>query len=312
MEKHKKIFIAGGTGMVGSALVRKLKEKGFENILAPGRKELDLMDRIAVREYFEKEKPSYVILAAAKVGGIKANSDFPADFIYENLEIQNNVIKEALDGKVEKFCFIGSSCVYPVHCPQPMKEEYLLTGPLEPTNEGYSLAKIAGLKMVQFFRKQYNFPGISVMPCNLYGKNDCFDLNNSHVLSALVRRFVDALDNGLDEVEVWGSGKAIREFMNVDDAADGILFMMENYSGEEIVNLGTGSDVTIKELAETIKKLVAFNGEIKWDRTKPDGMMRKCLDITRMKELGFEAKISLEEGIKELINDYRQIKKENK
>jgi GDP-L-fucose synthase len=308
MKTTYKIYVAGHIGMVGSAIVRALKKSGFGNLLLRSSSELDLRDPLAVEKFFEAKKPDVVILAAARVGGIQANIDHPAEFLYENLAIQNNVIHQSFLKGVKKFCFLGSSCVYPRECPQPMKEEYLLTGPLEPTNEGYALAKIAGLKMVEFYRKQYGFPGISVMPCNLYGTNDSFDPKNSHVLSSLIKKFVDAVEGGAESVTIWGTGRVRREFMHVDDAAEAILFLMERYDSPQIINVGWGEDVSIKELAFLIAKKAGFEGEFVWDKSKPDGMPRKCLDVSRMKALGFTPKIHLEDGIQKTIEEYKELK----
>ncbi|MCK5218942.1 GDP-L-fucose synthase, partial [bacterium] len=246
---------------------------------------------------------------AARVGGIQANIDHPAEFLYENLAIQNNVIHQSYLSGVKKICFLGSSCIYPKECPQPMKEEYLLTGPLETTNEGYALAKIAGVKMIEFYRKQYGFCGISVMPCNLYGTNDSFDPLHSHVLSALVKKFVDAVDNKAQSVTMWGTGTARREFMHVDDAAEAILFLMEYYDSPQLINIGWGEDISIKELALLIAQKVGFEGELIWDTTKPDGMLRKCMDVSRIKTLGYAPKITLEKGIQKTIEEYREFKR---
>ncbi|MDR4508979.1 MAG: GDP-L-fucose synthase [Candidatus Brocadiaceae bacterium] len=312
MRIQDKIFVAGHKGMVGSAIVRLLKKRGFNNLLLRARDELDLRDAVSVNEFFERERPAVVILAAGRVGGILANSTYPADFLYENLAIQNNVIHLSHKYGSGKFCFLGSSCIYPRECPQPMKEEYLMTGPLEPTNEGYALAKIAGLKMVEFYRRQYGFCGISVMPCNLYGTNDSFDPHESHVLSALVKRFVDAVDAGLDEISLWGTGSARREFMHVDDAAGAIMYLIEQYDSPQLMNIGSGEDISIKDLASLVALRVGFTGKISWDASKPDGMPRKLLDVSRMKALGFAPEITLEEGIKKTIEEYRILKDDDK
>ncbi|HNX75904.1 MAG TPA: GDP-L-fucose synthase [Candidatus Rifleibacterium sp.] len=308
MEKHSKIYIAGHKGMVGSSIMRCLKAKGFDNLISRTSKDLDLRDSAAVKGFFASEKPDYVFLAAAKVGGIKANMTFPAEFLYDNLMIQNNVIKESHLAKVKKICFLGSSCIYPRECPQPIKEEYLLTGPLEPTNEGYALAKISGLKLVNYFHRQYGLQAICPMPCNLYGPGDSFDLENSHVLSSLVKRFSDAADNGVREITLWGSGVARREFLHVDDLARAVVFLMENYDSSEVINVGSGKDLSIKELAGLIAEKTGFSGRIDWDPSKPDGMLRKCLDVSRITELGFSPKISLSTGIDGVIEDYRRLK----
>ncbi len=308
MEKSAKIYVAGHRGLVGSAIVRHLRDAGYNNLILKTHSELDLISQEAVREFFEAEKPEYVFLAAAKVGGIRANMESPAQFLYDNIVIQTNIIHQAYLSGVKKILILGSSCIYPRECPQPMKEEYLLDGKLEPTNEGYALSKIVALKMGEFYKRQYGFNAISVMPCNLYGQNDSFDPLHSHVLSATVKKFVDAIDEGKDTVVMWGSGNARREFLNVDDMASACLFMMEHYEGETFVNIGCGEDWSIRELAEMVARLTGFKGKIEWDTTKPDGMMKKCMDVTRMKEMGFEPKISLEEGIKHVIEEYKQFK----
>lgn len=298
MKKDSKIYVAGHRGLVGSAIVRNLKSKGYTNIIGKTHKELNLTNQIAVRKFFEEEKPEYVFLAAAHVGGINANNTHPAEFIYENLEIQNNVIKAAHDYKVKKLLFLGSSCIYPKMCPQPIKEEYLLSGYLEPTNEAYALAKISGLKMCQFFKRQYGDNFISCMPTNLYGPNDNFDLETSHVMPALIRKFHEAKVNNEPFVEVWGTGKPLREFLHVDDMADGCVYLMEHYDGEEHVNIGTGKEVTIRELAETIKEVVSFKGELRFNTDKPDGTPRKLLDVSKLEGVGWKYKIELRDGIK--------------
>ena len=312
MEKSAKIYVAGHRGLVGSAIVRHLQAVGYHNLILRTHAELDLISQDAVRVFFETEKPEYVFLAAAKVGGIRANMESPAQFLYDNIVIQTNIIHQAYLSGVKKIIILGSSCIYPRECPQPMKEEYLLDGKLEPTNEGYALSKIVALKMGEFYKRQYGFNAISVMPCNLYGQNDSFDPLHSHVLSATVKKFVDAVDEGKDTVVMWGTGDARREFLNVDDMAAACLFMMERYEGETFINIGCGKDYSIKELAETVGRLTGFKGKIEWDTTKPDGMMRKCMDVTRMKAMGFEPKISLEQGIKNVIEEYKQYKKQIK
>ena len=299
LDRNKKIYIAGHRGLVGSALVRKLEKEGFTNIITRSHQELDLTRQKDVEEFFEREKPDYAILAAAKVGGIYANDTYPADFIMKNLQIECNVIDSAYKNHVQKLMFLGSSCIYPKECPQPIKEEYLLSDYLEKTNEAYALAKIAGLKMCSYYNKQYGTNYISVMPCNLYGINDNFSLENSHVLPALMRKFHEAKIKGESQVTVWGSGKPLREFLNVDDLADACLFLMDNYEGNDFFNVGYGEEITIMELAELVKKTVGFAGEIVMDASKPDGTMRKLTDISRIKELGWKPKISLEEGLKE-------------
>lgn len=306
MNKQAKIFVAGHRGMVGSAIYRLLNKRGYSNILVAEKKEVDLLNQQQVSSFFNTHKPEYVILAAARVGGIQANLENPARFLYENLVIQNNVIHQSYLHGVKKFVFLGSSCIYPKESPQPMKEEYLLTGKLEPTNEGYAIAKIAGLKMTQFYEKQFGMPGISVMPCNLYGPNDSFDLQHSHVLSALVKRFCDAVASKQSELVLWGTGIARREFMHVDDMAEATLHMMEHYHSNEFINVGWGEDVTIKELAETIAAKTGFTGSIKWNATKPNGMLRKCMDVTRMRATNFAPKIGLSQGIDQMIRLYRE------
>lgn len=302
MLKNSKIYVAGSNGMVGSAIVRSLKRNGFTTILEKSSKELDLKDQKAVQQFFKNEQPEYVFLAAAKVGGIHANNQYPATFIYDNLMIQNNVIHAAYENQVKKLLFLGSSCIYPKMAPQPLKEEYLLTGALEPTNEAYAIAKIAGLKMCQFYKQQYGCNFISAMPTNLYGENDNFHLQNSHVLPALLRKFIEAKKNNQNEVSIWGSGAPMREFLYVDDLAEACLFLMENYNEKETVNIGTGEDITIKQLAETIQKMVGFKGNLVFDATKPDGTPRKLLDVSKINTLGWKHKINLEEGITKTIN----------
>jgi GDP-L-fucose synthase len=308
MNKSKKIYVAGHNGMVGSATVRHLQEAGYTNLIYKTSKELNLTNQAAVHKFFEAEKPEIVILAAAKVGGIQANIENPATFLVDNLNIQNNICEASLKNGVEKLVFLGSSCIYPKESPQPMKEEYLLTGKLEPTNEGYALAKIAGLKLLSGMQKQYGFNSISLMPCNLYGPNDSFDLKHSHVLSALVKRFTDATDNNDTDITLWGTGIARREFLHVDDVARAIVYMMENYNDPNFINIGCGYDVSIKELAEMIAAKTGFKGQIKWDSTKPDGMLRKCMDVSRQKEIGFEPEITLEQGVDQMISIYKKIK----
>lgn len=308
MDKKKKIYISGHNGMVGSATMRLLQKQGYTNLVYKSSKELNLTNQAAVHAFFEAEKPEIVILAAAKVGGIQANIDNPATFLIDNLQIQNNICEASLKNGVEKLVFLGSSCIYPKESPQPMKEEYLLTGKLEPTNEGYALAKIAGLKLLEGMYKQYGFKSISLMPCNLYGPNDSFDLKHSHVLSALVKRFTDAADNNDADITLWGTGIARREFLHVDDVARAIVYMMENYNDPNFINIGCGYDVSIKELAEMIAAKTGFKGEIKWDSTKPNGMLRKCMDVSRQKELGFEPAISLEQGVDQMISIYKTLK----
>ena len=302
MNKDAKIYVAGHRGLVGSAIVRNLQNKGYTNIIYRTHKELDLINQEAVRTFFQEEKPEYVFLAAAKVGGIHANNTYPADFIYDNLMIQNNVIKAAHDFEVKKLLFLGSTCIYPKMAPQPIKEEYLLTGALEETNEAYAIAKIAGLEMCKFFKIQYGDNFISCMPTNLYGPNDNFDLKNSHVLPALIRKFHEAKVNNSEVVEVWGTGTPLREFLYVDDMADACVFLMENYEGEQHVNIGTGEEVSIRELAETIKKVVGFEGELVFNTDMPDGTPRKLTTVDKLHGLGWKHKVSLNEGIKLAYN----------
>jgi GDP-L-fucose synthase len=304
MNKESKIYVAGHRGMVGSAIVRKLKELGYTNLILKTRKELDLTNQFQVNQFFNLERPEYVFLAAAKVGGIRANNEFRADFIYENLIIQSNVIKASHNTGVKKLLFLGSSCIYPKLCPQPIKEEYLLTGLLESTNDAYAIGKISGIKMCQDFNKQYGTNYISVMPTNLYGPNDNYDLNNSHVLPALIRKFHDAKVEGKEKVEIWGTGTPKREFLYVDDLADACLYLMTNYNGSEIVNIGTGEDITIKDLANLVKEVVGFEGDIYFNTEMPDGTPRKLLDVNRIKGLGWTYKTSLKEGIQKTYADY--------
>ncbi len=298
LHKSDKIYVAGHRGLVGSAIIRNLEKNGYNNLLLRTSKELDLTSQQDVNKFFEIEKPDYVFLAAAKVGGIHANDTYPADFIRENLQIQTNVIDAAYRNGTKKLLFLGSSCIYPKLAPQPMKEEHLLTGELEPTNEWYAIAKIAGIKMCQAYKKQYGFNAISLMPTNLYGPGDNFNLANSHVMPALIRKFHDAKINDLPEVEVWGTGTPKREFLHVDDMADASVFLMNNYDGEEFVNVGVGNDVTIRELAESVKKAVAYEGELRFDASKPDGTPRKLLDVTKLNNIGWQAGIQLDDGIK--------------
>lgn len=304
MEKTAKIYVAGHRGLVGSAIVRNLEQKGYTNIIKRTHKELDLTSQEQVKAFFKKEKPDYVFLAAAKVGGINANNTYPADFIYENLAIETNVIKAAHDHKVKKLLFLGSTCIYPKNAPQPIKEEYLLSGYLEPTNEAYAIAKIAGLEMCKFFKRQYGDHFISCMPTNLYGPEDNFDLQNSHVLPALIRKFHEAKIENKKEVEIWGTGTPLREFLYVDDMADACVFLMENYDGEEHVNIGTGEELTIRELAETVKEVVAFGGELSFNAEMPDGTPRKLCDVTKLQNLGWKHQIELRDGIEKAYRWY--------
>ncbi|MDP1677522.1 MAG: GDP-L-fucose synthase [Bacteroidota bacterium] len=304
MEKNAKIYVAGHRGLVGSAIVRLLRGQGFTNLIVRTHAELELADQLAVRSFFEKEKPDYVFLAAAKVGGIYANNSYPAEFIYQNLAVQNNVIHFSYQSGVKKLCFLGSSCIYPKLAPQPIKEEYLLDGKLEPTNEPYAIAKIAGIELAKSYNRQYGTNYISVMPTNLYGPNDNFDLQNSHVLPALIRKFVEAKQHKTPSVILWGSGKPRREFLYVDDMADACIFLMNNYDGKEFVNIGTGEDVTILEVANLIKDIVGYNGVLEFDSTKPDGSPRKLLDVSKIHSLGWKAKYSLREGLTKAIDWY--------
>jgi len=297
MQKNSKIFVAGHKGMVGSAIVRELTKQGYNNIITRTHKELDLINQQAVTEFFAKEKPEFVFLAAAKVGGIEANRTQLGAFTYENLQIQNNIIHNSYLTQVKRLMFLGSSCIYPKLSPQPIKEEYLLTGELEPTNYGYAIAKIAGVKMCEAYKTQYGCDFVSVMPTNLYGVNDNFDLKNSHVLPALLRKFHEAKIRGDKEVEVWGSGNPRREFLYADELAQACVFIMNKKESVGLINVGVGYDVTIKELAELIKKTVGFTGELKFDPTKPDGTLRKLMDVSKVNSLGWSAKISLEEGL---------------
>lgn len=298
MRKQSKIYVAGHRGLVGSAIVRKLLAEGYENLLLRTKAELNLLCQSAVETFFEREKPEHVFLAAAKVGGILANKMEKADFIYENLQIQNNIVHSAWKNGVTKLLFLGSSCIYPKMCVQPIKEEYLMTGPLEETNDAYALAKIAGIKMCQSYNAQYGTNFISVMPTNLYGPNDNFDLESSHVLPAMIRKFHEAKLAGAPQVTLWGTGTPRREFLHVDDLATAIVYLMQTYDGSEIVNIGTGEDVTIKELAELVRKEVGYEGEIAWDTTKPDGTPRKWLDVSKLHALGWKHSIALQDGIR--------------
>ena len=304
MELNSKIYIAGHKGMVGSAILRNLQEKGYKNFLLKTSSELDLKKTQQVDEFFETEKPDYVFLAAAKVGGIQANNSFRADFLYDNLMIQNNIIHASFVNKVKKLLFLGSSCIYPKLAPQPLKEDYLLSGYLEDTNEPYAIAKIAGIKLCESYFRQHGCNFFSVMPTNLYGKNDNYDLNNSHVLPALIRKFHHAKENNLPFVEIWGTGSPLREFLNADDLSDACVFLMRNYNEHKHVNIGTGTDISIKDLALLIQKTTGYTGELKYDLSKPDGTPRKLLDVNLLNNLGWKHKISLEEGIRLVYEDY--------
>lgn len=305
MDKGAKIYVAGHRGLVGSAILRRLQAEGYQNLVLRTRKELDLTDQRAVYRFFDEERPEYVFLAAAKVGGILANATYPADFIRENLLIQTHVIDAAYRYGVKKLLFLGSSCIYPKYAPQPMREEYLLTGPLEPTNEAYAVAKIAGIKMCQAYRRQYGFNAVSLMPTNLYGPGDNFDLETSHVIPALIRKFHEAKVRGEPHVVVWGTGTPRREFLHVDDLADAALFLMRYYEGEDIINVGVGEDISIRELAELVAKVVGFQGEIVYDTSKPDGTPRKLLDVSRLFSMGWRPRIPLEEGIEQTYAWFR-------
>lgn len=306
MDKKSKIYVAGHRGLVGSAIVRKLQENGYNNITSKTHSELDLTDSYQVEEFFKNERPEYVFLAAAKVGGILANNTYPADFIFENLKIQNNVIGMAHKYNVKKLMFLGSSCIYPKMCSQPIKEEYLLSGYLEPTNEAYALAKISGLKMCEFFNKQYGTNFISVMPTNLYGPYDNYHPENSHVMPALIRRFHEAKINNSKEVVVWGSGTPLREFLYSEDMADACIYLMDTYEGNDFFNIGTGKEITIKGLAEMVKEVVDYKGTLTFDSSKPDGTPRKLLDVTRLSEAGWKYKTELREGIEKAYKWYVQ------
>ncbi len=304
MEKSAKIYVAGHRGMVGSAIVRCLQAQGYENIVTRTSKELDLRRQDQVEKFFAEEKPDYVFLAAAKVGGIMANSKHPADFMYDNMILEMNVIKAAYDNQVKKLMFLGSSCIYPRMAPQPMPESCLLTSALEQTNEAYALAKISGLKYCEYLNRQYNTDYISVMPTNLYGPNDNYHPEHSHVLPALIRRFHEAKEAGLPSVTIWGTGTPLREFLYVDDLADACVYLMNTYSGNETVNLGTGKELTIKELAETVKRVVGYEGTIEFDTSKPDGTPRKLLDVSKLEKLGWKYKTELEDGIRLAYDDF--------
>lgn len=303
MQHKDKIYVAGHRGLVGSAILRALENQGFTNLVTRTSQELDLRDYQNTAEFFAKEKPDYVFLAAAKVGGIQANNTYRADFLYENMMIQNNVIHHAHLNNVKKLLFLGSSCIYPKMAPQPLKEDSLLTGTLEPTNEPYAIAKIAGIKMCDAYRSQYNSNFISAMPTNMYGPNDNYDLNNSHVLPALLRKFHEAKEQNLPEVTVWGTGTPLREFLHSDDLADACIFLMQNYDDFGHVNVGIGEDISIKDLTLLVKKIVGYEGQIVWDTSKPDGTPRKLMDVSKINDLGWKAKIGLEEGITKVYKE---------
>lgn len=306
MKKTSKIFVAGHRGMVGSAIVRKLQSEGYQNLILKSSAELDLRNQAAVENFFEIEKPEYVFLAAAKVGGIMANNTYRADFLYENLMIESNVIHQSYVHKIKKLLFLGSSCIYPKLAPQPLKEEYLLSGYLEETNEPYAIAKIAGIKLCESYRRQYGCDFISAMPTNLYGPNDNYDLNNSHVLPALIRKFYEAKINQKSTVEVWGSGTPLREFLHVDDLANACYFLMQNYNELQFVNIGFGSDLSIKELALLIKQVVGFDGDIIWNTSRPDGTPRKLMDSSYIRKLGWNPSINLKDGLTQVYNDFKK------
>ena len=313
MNKESKILITGSSGMVGSALTKNLLGSGFTNLLIPSRMELDLQNCSSVDAYFRKNKPEYVFMIAAKVGGIAANISDPVGFLQENLELELNLFKACFKYKTKKNLFLGSSCIYPNNSSQPIKEEYLMTGPLEPTNEGYALSKIVGLSLAKYYHVQYKMKTICPMPCNIYGTNDHFELDKSHVLSALIRKFVDAKDNNLNEVTLWGTGIARREFIHVEDVAKALIYLMSSdYEQPDIINIGYGSDVSIQELAEKIKNKVGFIGCISWDSTKPNGMLRKCMDVSKMRGLGYAPSISLEQGIERTIQEYMGLKQKRR
>ena len=307
MEKKSKIYIAGHRGMVGSAIIRRLQKDGFTNIVTRTSKELNLIDQQAVADFFAVEKPDFVFLAAAKVGGIVANNTYRAEFIYENIMIQSNIIHNSYLNNVKKILFLGSSCIYPKMAPQPLKEEYLLTGLLESTNEPYAIAKIAGIKMCDAYRSQYGCNFISVMPTNLYGPNDNYDLNNSHVLPALIRKFHNAKAQNVSYVEIWGTGAPMREFLHVNDLADACFFLMQNYNEPGLINIGVGEDISIKDLALLVKKIVNYEGELKFDSTKPDGTPRKLMDVSKLHSFGWKHKINLEEGITSVYKDVQDV-----
>lgn len=303
MDLNSKIYVAGGRGMVGSSIIRHLKSKGYKNILAPNSTELNLINQKEVQDFFKLEKPEYVFLAAAKVGGIYANNTYPADFLYQNLMIESNIIHESYINNVKKLLFLGSSCIYPKLAPQPLKEDALLTGSLESTNEAYAIAKIAGIELCKFYRRQYGCDFISAMPTNLYGYNDNFDLENSHVLPAMIRKFHEAKINNSPNVTIWGSGTPLREFLFVDDLAEACLFLMNHYSAEEHINVGSGKEISILDLAKLVKSIIGFDGEIVLDLSKPDGTPRKTMDVSKINLLGWKHKIELEEGVK-LVYDW--------
>jgi GDP-L-fucose synthase len=304
MKPADKIYVAGHKGLAGSAIMRALAKRGFDRVVTRAHAELDLRDQAATARFFAAERPDYVFLAAATVGGIKANMSAPADFLEDNLRIQCNVISESSKHGATRFIFLGSSCIYPRECPQPMREEHLLTGPLEPTNEGYALAKIAGLRLVRYYHDQHGLGGLCPMPCNLYGPGDHFDLERSHVMSALVKRFVDARDSSAPSVTLWGTGTSRREFLHSDDLAEALFVLLDRWDSADIINVGSGVDHSIQELAEMTARLTGYRGRIEWDATRPDGMPRKCLDVSRLNALGYRPRVPLETGIAQLIGEY--------
>jgi GDP-L-fucose synthase len=304
MEKTTKIFVAGHRGLVGSAIVRRLKSEGFNNLVLRSRDELDLMDNRAVSEFFQTEKPEYVIDSAAKVGGIKANMTYPAEFLHQNLQIQNNLIWSAKETNVKKFLFLGSSCIYPRECPQPMKEEYFMEGKPEPTNEAYAYAKIAGMKLCEYIYDEFNMNFTSCMPTNIYGEGDNFNPETSHVIPSLIHRMHEAQLNNTPEVVIWGTGASRREFLHVDDLADAVVWLIDNYNEKQFLNIGTGEDISIKELAEVIKETVGYEGELVFDATKPDGMPRKLLDVSKLHEAGWHHKINFKDGLQQTYKWY--------
>lgn len=306
MKKDSKIYIAGHQGMVGSAIVRNLKAKGYHSIITASREEVNLLNQESVETFFKRESPEYIFVAAAKVGGIVSNKTYPADFIYQNMVMEANIIHAAHTYKATKLLFLGSSCIYPKMAPQPITEDALLTGPLEPTNEYYAIAKIAGLKLCEAYRAQYGDNFIAVMPTNLYGPNDNYNLQNSHVLPAMIRKFHEAQERGDAEVVIWGTGSPMREFLHVDDLADACVFLMETYDGGEVLNIGTGVNITIRELAETVQRIVGFSGNLVFDTTKPDGTPRKLLNVSKLHSLGWKHTIDLEEGIRKTYDSFKQ------
>ena len=308
LDKRSKIYVAGHRGMVGSAIIRELEKNGYYSLLTASHGQLDLCNQAAVNVFFKTHKPDCVIIAAARVGGINANRLHPAEFLYENLMIQSNLLHAGWEFGAKKVVFLGSSCIYPRECPQPMKEEYLMTGPLEPTNEGYALAKISGIKLAQYYQQQYGMNVLCPIPCNLYGTNDHFNLETAHVLAALVKRFVDAKENGDAKISLWGTGSARREFLHVKDFSRALVLLMEKWERPDIINVGSGTDISIRDLAARIRNTVGFGGEIVWDTSMPDGMPRKCMDVTHLKNLGFYPGVSLEDGIVSMIDQYRSLK----